>query len=385
MVLMAGVQLIAQLRETNQESRINDLKQQLKEAQDCSVRFRDSMAHFDSFFGEIVHGALEGIEEKITAPITRSLAQSSEKRLEAEIIRAMESIGTATQELRTIANAEHQRNAAREALAKAPPSNQSQMSQQTNAAKGAENEEDTRNLIQEAFGAQGTGFKFALKRNFSGDHVFEWNGLTLMWEDKNYARAVDQGEIDKAYRDFDANTHCDVLILASAHTAIQGYENDSNLVLEMRQDKPVIYISRLKRHPNPLEFLKCTVQPLIVGIRPFINKRPFERNEETVIVTNITTIAEEMIRTIMAQEKAIEITRAEINAKIQGVKNFYERLRVQLIQILKIGNQAEPDSRTDDDTADVIARSIQTKERRERKCGHCGNPGHDARNCPRKK
>ena len=147
-----------------------------------------------------------------------------------------------------------------------------------NQVKGALNEANMERLIIQTFGDV-ADFHIYPKEEHAGDHIFDWSGYKIMWEDKDYMIKVSQKEVDKAFDDFSRHRECEVLIFVSTNTNISGREHLKNINLEIYEGRLVIFISNLKENLDIPAYIKSVIQPIILNVGGFLRNNQTENQD----------------------------------------------------------------------------------------------------------
>lgn len=90
----------------------------------------------------------------------------------------------------------------------------------------------------------------------AGDFLMKWGEHTLLWEVKNYDRAVPESEIAKFKRDVTENANVSIGILLSRCTHITGKSSRGDFHLEFMEGRMLVYISNMEtKGEEILQFL----------------------------------------------------------------------------------------------------------------------------------
>lgn len=115
--------------------------------------------------------------------------------------------------------------------------------------KGTDYETEFRNKLITVFGI---GERFALVDSarsgigHAGDYLMNWNDHTILWEVKNYDRAVPTAEVEKFRRDMKENPHVRIGVMISRTTAITGQTASGDRAIEFIEGKMLIYLSNFE-------------------------------------------------------------------------------------------------------------------------------------------
>jgi len=77
----------------------------------------------------------------------------------------------------------------------------------------------------------------------AGDFIMKWGTHKIMWEVKNYNKAVPTSEVDKFRRDMKENPHINIGVMVSRYTPITGKTGKGNREVEIMENKLLIYLS----------------------------------------------------------------------------------------------------------------------------------------------
>jgi hypothetical protein len=361
-ILLFGRSLLTQLRRENYNEHLLSLEEELKKERTSTERFRNTL---DS--------VAEGIDQSIERVVSRSFERLSAdvKDLSTGVLEEDKKERDATVSMIHQQEEAFERRVAglnllldrvgeieKRQLERVTP-------HMTNTARGRENEMDSRQLILKSFGSNGSGFRFHPKQDFSGDHVFEWNGLRIMWEDKDYAASVPRAEVEKAWRDIAANPDCHVLIFVSARSGISTREGASGLFSEVRDGQLIIYLSNFKQNADQILFLNTIVQTILAGVKPLLLTQSGEITDERIslAVCGLGSLSQ----SLGEMQRMCENLISEFRVKLSTMKGSIDRTRSGMDALIQsISSSASPTSEP-------------TKA--QRKCSKCGRPGHTSKTC----
>jgi hypothetical protein len=207
-------------------------------------------------------------------------------------------------------------------------------------------------------------FNLEQKEYYSGDHIFSWCGLKIMWEDKNYERTIPKDQVEKAYRDLNYHNECSVLVFVSANSGIKDHENSTGLDVEIYNGKLILFISHFRSHPDPNLYIRGVIQPIIMGYKPYLMDNSCF-NDTTIAsrLKAINSILPTILKDFNEREKDIDETISKLaimKAKMVGSRNTLN----DLFENLNYNNQEEIN----------VQRSTRT-------CGACGETGHTRKTC----
>lgn len=248
-------------------------------------------------------------------------------------------------------------------------------------AKAQAMEGEMEELIIECFNSP--DFKMLPKQNFSGDHIFEWGGLTIMWEDKNYERSVPAEQVDKALRDFNFHKECDVLVFVSLKTNITTRESPHNIKVQFIGGRLALFISKFQENPDPKQYVCQIIQQIIGSLRQELIRRKTEPNDgiyssEQLKLKIIQKIIPNAVSSLKDHQKTMNEFIGQTKVKFEA-----ENRKLQGIIDLLFSALKDEDGAIEEDEEEIsspIAPIIPISGRR---CGVCRNLGHNAKNCPR--
>lgn len=119
----------------------------------------------------------------------------------------------------------------------------------SSSVKGKDYENTFRERLIATFGL---GDRFSLTDSnrigvgHAGDSLMTWGEHTVLWEVKNYDRAVPTAEVEKFRRDVKENPQVRVGVMISRSTAITGKTASGDRTLEFVEGKMLIYLSNFE-------------------------------------------------------------------------------------------------------------------------------------------
>ena len=120
------------------------------------------------------------------------------------------------------------------------------------------------------------------KEAYSGDmHLIRGKGKhKYLVDSKDYARAINQGEIDKLHRDLRQNADAVGAIMISLNSGITGHIRSGDLDIEFNENgKPILYIGHLLR--------KDEMDMFFISLRPFFEVMEKMLDQKGTITTGI--------------------------------------------------------------------------------------------------
>lgn len=85
-----------------------------------------------------------------------------------------------------------------------------------------------------------------------GDCITKWGGYSILWECKNYDKAVGESEITKFKRDLIENADVSIGILISRNTTISGKSGSGDFYIEFLEGRMLIYIANMEQKGDEL-------------------------------------------------------------------------------------------------------------------------------------
>jgi hypothetical protein len=366
MILLASVPLVERMRASDFESRLNTVKAELEQEKNRHETMRTTLRDLNSIVHESVTEAVEtnlqGIDQRL-AGLTKTLfdedkatREASEKRLAGEREKLE----------RRVADIDRALNRVNELVS----------TKQTSTTKGQIGENWSNQVIIDSFASHGVPFCMHDKKHCSGDHIFDWNGIKIMWEDKNYTFKVPYEQVEKALRDFDANMDCNVLLVVSFNTPISRHESSSNIDAEFREGRLIIYISNFKSNADPVSYIKSIIQPILILAKPLLQQARNPNGENIEKLRMVMATFPNLIKSYADHEKSLDEFLMDIKVKVQTMKNALMRSR-RIIEDL-VQHAVESDDDAPDEPEEVAS------SKKVRKCGNCGLAGHIKTRCPSK-
>lgn len=284
---------------------------------------------------------------------------------------------------------------------------------------GRDNEIFMEKLLIETFGTHGAGFELIDKRCFSGDHIFRWNGLTIMVEDKKYKNVVPFKETSKAIRDFNFHPECDILLMISMDTAIRGHETSSDIDSVIFDNRLVVFVSNFAEKGDLHLYTRRVIQPILIAAKPMIMQLRTNPSKVALRFQTAFQILPTVMSTINDQENILIRHIKDVTETVNAVHRTLKNQRVQLEKLLEIisgedeavngsesGARAAlstgpvendsddeiPVSKTTGKSSKIAQETRSSKREPEpenqvktkvRTCGYCKVAGHDKRNCPK--
>jgi hypothetical protein len=361
-ILLLGRSLLNQLRRDSYNSHILALEEELRKERASTERFHKTVDSLKQTIDHSIEQAVANSYESLSVDVKDlSLEILKDDKKERETVaanmhrdreafeRRVASLSLLLDRVSDIEKRQHEREVARSS---------------TSAIRGHDNETDSHQLILRAFGSNGTGFRFHPKKDFSGDHVFDWNGLRIMWEDKRYASSVPRAEVEKAWRDIAANGDCHVLLFVSALSGIVSRESSSNLFSEVRNGQLIIYLSNFKQNADQVGYLCTVIQTILSGVKPLLLVQSGEATDERISLA--ASGLSSLSQSLNDMQKSCDTILTDFRVKLSTLKNSIERIK----------------SGIDSLSQSICSTSVVSESTKaQRKCSKCGQPGHTIRTC----
>ncbi|KZS17528.1 Uncharacterized protein APZ42_016416 [Daphnia magna] len=182
------------------------------------------------------------------------------------------------------------------------------------ATKGKDNEDAFAALLDKAFGPTKHYKRRDKIGNKSGDHIVELEGMKIMIENKNYAKRVPLTEVEKAIKDFELQSDCNVLMFVSEDSTITGHERPGDLNITHTTDgRTAIWLGNFSSNEDKVTYLQMIAQ--------FIR-------ELGVLQTNVKQLE---------GDEAIEIYKI----KVDDLLRYFNNTKDDLDELLKLQKQCE--------------------------------------------
>lgn len=370
-ILLLGRTLLVNLRKSDFTERINQLNKELNEERSANDRFREALDNIDNLLTTTIDEAVDRSFTELTRKVevlNRTALDHDKAAREANLNLVLQERNTIEKRVSNIAGLlDRVSDLANRTATEAGIEQRNSRSEA--AVRGRENEINSRQMIVDAFGSVGTGFYMHPKEDFSGDHIFEWNGLRIMWEDKKYTKPVPREEVEKAWRDLAANVDCHALLFVSANTPIVTRESSTGLVSEVRDGRLILYLSSFKNNADQIGYLRTVIQTILLACKPLLLR---ERELGSEVVDErlrvASTVLTSLSQSLLDQEKACDSLITDMRVRLMSMKNGIDRTKHGIESLIN-----------DLITTDQPAVSEVTKT--VRKCSRCGQPGHTVRTC----
>jgi hypothetical protein len=226
--------------------------------------------------------------------------------------------------------------------------------------KGKSAESIFTDLLQRTFGSAPNSEEFSVENlgsteSHSGDIHMVWRNSKILWEIKNYSKAVDKKEVEKFHRDMITNTDISVGVLVSMATGIVGHTKAGNIDLQQLPDGRVcIYISYFDKHGDAQEFLQ-SLQPFLEVFTRRINEWKGNLGNETIerfkivnetilsLIRNHQNKINELKTCFSLTKKRQESIWNEFQVKIKETDHY---VKLMLETLLSMNSEARVESTT---------------------------------------
>jgi len=225
--------------------------------------------------------------------------------------------------------------------------------------KGKSAESIFTDLLQRTFGSTPNNEEFSVENlgsteSHSGDIHMIWRNSKILWEIKNYSKAVDTKEVEKFHRDMVTNLNISVGVLVSMTTGIVGHTKAGNIDLQQLPDGRVcIYISYFDKHADSQEFLQ-SLQPFLevfsrrTEATPTLENETIERFKivnETILslIRNHQNKLNDLKTSFSVTKKRQESIWNEFQVKIKETDHY---VKLMLETLLDMNSEARVDSST---------------------------------------
>ncbi len=413
-VLTAGVVLVEKMRNTDYLTRVEELKKKIiqLEIEKSSKETTQIKEILTDEIQETMQNLLPSISKQIEILTGAALDKDRKHReeinqrvstSEESVIKRVDDVGKNVDRINELLNRV-------ERLEKGKHSHTLGADPVVSATKGASNEREMHKLISMTFANYGD-FDIHPKRDYTGDHVFDWNGLRIIWEDKDYTRAVNKAEVDKAHRDLELNKDCHALLFISASSGIVGHCNSPGIDIEIFKGKAIVYVSFFKSAIDQQGYIRNIIQPILSGLKKSLLTNSLGTPRESAAIQFMVKNINPLIDSLNEQEKVCDTILNNNKIQLLSLRNAINRTKTSISKHLSTlldptvfnpieeteENQTAPlldtesiGSVSDDDTdcSDTDApKKVENNDQPQKKrcCGSCGEAGHTRKTCPNKK
>jgi hypothetical protein len=224
--------------------------------------------------------------------------------------------------------------------------------QSNSSIKGKDNENDFAQLLHDAFGLSPDYLKYE-PRIESGDHVIQWEGLKLMFENKKYKKTVPKTEVEKAIKDFKKHPECDVLIFVSETSSIAKHERPGHLDIDTVDGRAAIWIGEFDSNENKVVYMQMIAQVIRQLAR--LQKRAKElgngddivgdyKNKISIIRRYLQNTKEDLDSLVKAQNEYQRAQKSAWDALKERIRTFKDNFNRRLESATKDDDDDDGDS-----------------------------------------
>lgn len=124
------------------------------------------------------------------------------------------------------------------------------------STKGADAENEIALLLHTSLGMI-PGYKMLEHKIRSGDHIVEFDKMTLMFETKDKATLKKTEDIDKVHRDMENHPECDAVVFISKVSEIPGHQRSSHFDVSTTTDgRPMIWVGKFDEKPDKVAYMQ---------------------------------------------------------------------------------------------------------------------------------
>jgi hypothetical protein len=209
--------------------------------------------------------------------------------------------------------------------------------------KGKAGEVSMDDLIKKAYGmAQNFDLISVGREAQRGDHIMTYQSIKVMWEVKNYTRAVSKDEVLKLQRDMRANPEVNLAIMVSLREGISGHSKAGDIDLEVLEDgRLIVYVSNLHMRDDPVLYLQ-TLRPLLDITEARKDTKHLQESEEIeslkfkakivhhILLTHQKTLAT-LHNTVVQQKKKMDQMNSELLALVREAESECKNSILELL------------------------------------------------------
>lgn len=387
MILSIGPAIIQTLRATNYDERVQQIRNQLDRSTNQNTDLIKAIHAIETRIVEAVNEKLSDVNTDILSSVG-DIHIEPDKELKREVKKLSEQVTSLLSHTSNVAASEKMMEKLDVALSELDKI------KHRSVIKGAINEHFTERMIVDTFSTPGSGFKMRSsvykpgdKQIRSGDHIIEWYGTVIMFEDKDYQKEVGTSQVEKAIRDFELHPECDVLIMISMNTPIRGHETAEGIKAVVYGERLVLYVSNFAHNVDMYGYMRRVIQPIIMATKPVLQRVSRGNN---LICEYIETVLPIMLTNIESQERDLERMLKDMKAHVISVQNSILNQRNSINSMIsKLTDREEVVN--GDDYAEP-AQCSDTTTRKAVSCSWCKGKGffaeavgHNSRSCKRRK
>lgn len=379
------------LSETNYTQRIDELTSKLKCVNHESRELKNAVFEMEGRLYSAIDDKLSEIDTDILSSV-KKIEMKTDSKLNRDIETLSDKTMKLTEQIGQMSMSNSFMQSMEQFMQRIESQNQSSLPK-SSIMIGQDNEKFMERILIETFSTQGSGFELIDKRHFSGDHIFRWDGMMIMVEDKKYKETVPFKETSKALRDFSFHPECDVLIMISMDTPIRGHETANGIDVVFFENRLVLFVSNFASNGDLRLYIKRVIQPILVAGKTIVTKLKSDPSNVSEKLQYAFTTLPMIMNTISDQEKIlirhIRDTTETVNA-VHRTLNSQKAILAKLIEVLRDDEPAIYGSESVTVTNSLVIEDSSVFERTadlvtsHRVCKTCKNRGHDSRNCPEK-
>jgi len=411
-ILLAAPAIYKTLSELNYSKKIDELTEQLRVAKHESQARNNAVFQMEERITSAISQKLSEIDTEVLRSVD-NIQVSPDPKLARGMEKLEDTMGLLVESIGGIASRNGQDDTKRleqfmqrieKTVSNLSPAAVSSPVRKTPQQIGAENEKFMNKLITDTFATPGAGFAEIRDGKFrSCDHIFRWNGLTIMVEDKKYALAVQNKETEKAVRDFDLHPESDVLIMISMDSAIRGHETADGIDSMIYENRLILFLSNFADRGDPHMYIRRVVQPILIASKTLLAKLredPEKTSERfqyafqaiPAIMSAIHDQENNLASLITNTTNSVNAVKYSLNAQHFQLKRLLEvftgkdeAIRGTESVVARLTGSQNDDDKSDDDVQPAIKQSIPVDNVHVKAssitCSNCGGVGHNARSC----
>lgn len=200
------------------------------------------------------------------------------------------------------------------------------------ATKGKDNEDAFAALLDKAFGPTKHYKRRDKIGNKSGDHIVELEGMKIMIENKNYAKRVPSTEVEKAIKDFELQSDCNVLMFVSEDSTITGHERPGDLNITHTTDgRTAIWMGKFSSNEDKVTYLQMIAQFIReLGVLQ-TNVKQLEGDEA---IENYKIRVDDLLRYFNKTKDDLDkLLKLQNECKLEQQKTW-EKLKIEIISVI---------------------------------------------------
>lgn len=278
-------------------------------------------------------------------------------------------------------------------------------------AKGDRGEVTLAATLTNAFGIiPGFIIEDSSKRPHSGDVILSMFGVRTLWDSKAHTarrtlhdatlRNIEYKEVVKIKADLARNPDVDIGFLVALKTGIARHAHRAIDIEFINSSQVLVYINRLLERDNPVAFLQDYVLPVVHVVAKW--KSLYVELDESAdaartarLLTRLKAITTDMTKLLGDARRRLREDKKRSQERIAASANSLDALKRHLDETLR-AIAAFTDHHHDDDThvhdeardsdndqhVNMSGRVPPPSFRKRRRCGVCGESGHNRRACP---